>query len=223
MIIINTSSTVVLHVWHYYSTYLLFFTAYNYDYYDNYYFNNNYNRVYITHHTNKDKNNISGNTVPILFLSHIFYFLVILLLRECSSCLFSLSFSCCNCYCCAVNIVFVINLMYVFCIHIFVQYAYFCSCLHWLFIYFVIYQSDSNLWWSLILYTASSQAAHHPHSVPFMVVLLLPATPTSSFVSPTPQFCDKELHPFYFLFINSLFFCFMVLTFCMQKDQTDTL
>ena len=70
----------------------------------------------------------------------------------------------------------------------------------------------------LILYTASSQAAHHPHSVPFMVVLLLPATPTSSFVSPTPQFCDKELHPFFFICSLS---CSTDLTGCCIGDQID--
>jgi hypothetical protein len=38
----------------------------------------------------------------------------------------------------------------------------------------------------------------------FYGVVLLPATPTSSFVSPTPQFCDKELHPFFFYLFTCL-------------------
>jgi len=81
-------------------------------------------------------------------------------LRECFSCFFSLSFSCRNCYCCAVNIVFVINLMYVFCIftylcnmHTFVHVCIDCLCILSSINQIVI------LWWSLILYTASSQAA----------------------------------------------------------------
>jgi hypothetical protein len=39
---------------------------------------------------------------------------------------------------------------------------------------------------------------------PLMFVLgVLPATSPSSFVSPTPQFRDKELHPFLFFFFFS--------------------
>jgi len=139
-------------------------------------------------------------------------------LRECSSCFFPLSFSCRNCYCCAVNII--IGLMYVFVlyIHIFVQYAYFCSCLHWLSIYFVIYQSDSYIMMEFDpihdIIAGSTTTFYAGYC----------ATSPSSFVSTTPQFCDKELHPFFFLFTNSMFFLFYGstdLTFCMQKDQID--
>jgi hypothetical protein len=175
--------------------------------------------IVLTSHIKQTKTKTTFQATQYLYHScPIFYFLVILLLRECSSCFFSLSFSCRNCYCCAVNIVFVIDLMYVFVlyIHIFVQYAYFCSCLHWLPIYFVIYQSDSYIMMEFDpihdIIAGSTTTFYAGYC----------ATSPSSFVSTTPQFCDKELHPFFFLFTNSVFFsCFMVLTFCMQKDQID--
>ena len=175
--------------------------------------------IVLTLHITQTKTKTTFQATQCLYYSCpiYFYFLVILLLRECSSCLFSLSFSCCNCYCCAVNIVFVINLMYVFCIHIFVKYAYFCSCLHWLFLFIL---SSIN---QIVIYDGVwSYTRHHRRTAPLHFMQGTPATSPSSFVSPTPQFCDKELHPFFFLSTSSVFyFCFMVLTFCIQKDQID--
>jgi hypothetical protein len=60
---------------------------------------------------------------------------------------------------------------------------------------------------------------------------VLPATSPSSFVSPTPQFRDKELHPcsfFFFLLTILLFYFFGLTTDSLfgavwhAKDQTDT-
>jgi len=62
--------------------------------------------------------------------------------------------------------------------------------------HFVIYHSDSNI--MMEFDPIQDIIAGSTTLCFFYVVVLLPATPTSSFVSPTPQFCDKELHPFFF-------------------------
>jgi hypothetical protein len=98
----------------------VFFTAYNYDYYYNYY--NYYNRIHYTN-TNTDKSKTTFQ--PMLYpysVSSIPYHLVILLLRECFSCLF-FSFLCIfisviatTVSLCTVNIA--IALIHVLCVHI---------------------------------------------------------------------------------------------------------
>lgn len=169
MIIINTSSTVVLHVWHYYSTYLLFFTAYNYDYYYNYNYYN-YNRVHITqtqtHNTQKQHFSLYFCSCPISFAAWLF-------------CYYANSLTVSFLYIFPVGILSLRPLPYrhycFFCYWFdMLLYSHICAiyihtfvhvCIDWLFILPSINQIVI-LWWSLILYKTSSQAT--PLSVCFV-------------------------------------------------------
>jgi len=76
---------------------------------------------------------------------------------------------------------------------------------------FVIYQSDSNIMMEFDPIHGIIAGSTTTFFVGYS------ATPTSSFVSPTPQFCDKELHPFFFLFTNSVLFLFYGTDFLYAK------
>jgi hypothetical protein len=139
------------------------------------------------------KNNISGNTVPILFVSN---YAIIWLFCYCANAL-AVSFL----FLVVISTVALSILSLVWCMFCIYTQIFVHVCFDCLFILSSINQ--------IVIYDGVwSYTRHHrrQHTTPrfFYGVVLLPATPTSSFVSPTPQFCDKELHPFFFYLFTCL-------------------